>query len=556
MKNILKKFKNIIISLLVVSMLITYSPAQATGIPVFDGGNFGQNIMNIIENTIGAVQQAYDTIQGYLEFDLSFVVSALKQEVLGELSSQVLSFSSGNSTEPKFVQDWGSFLEGSSLAGKAAYTDSVANSDICPSFKPQILNFLGHSGDSSSGGGNSNLDCSYNESSYRQSFTGGGGLSTYLQTLEPQNNFLGVYSSALNEQSQAGIKAEEAAKAEAIAGGGFLSVRDEDGIITTPGSLIQDLTSKAATVDFDLVVNAEQLEDIISNMGRSFIYQLTDNSSGGLTGSTTNRNRKTRNPDGSREELNCDNSPENLRDACLEAQESKQGSPGVLLETTANQLKEIINVRRSTDQQITQARKDEKDLVDRFKRIYRTGGRRRCYEGAVRLADPSSFDPTIPDPNTAYTYDIDGDSVRCTSSEEIEYHKTILASLTSLKMENLVELEKAIKFNKVLNRKTNAEDILALTEQFVTESRQFLTQPERDSNGELVPFGLDASGDPLTDSDGLIIPIPEDARNPVWNPAFDLEQAYIALDKSTDFLYLIQESSDNLAEPDPDEGGE
>lgn len=305
--------KKILVALMVLSFVFSPAPlAVASGIPVVDIAHIVETTIGVGQNTITAAETTIDTLQNLYEFDLDFIVEALKIDLVKSLQEKITGFAQGKNSQPKFVENWQLYLRDARSQGAGAFANDIADARLCDTFEDKVLADVGSFGSVGGVSSDTNLDqfeCDFAPGeleAFQKDFTKGG-WDAYLLTLEPQNNYIGAAMLARRAQAVSANEAQAAAEAEAIAGGGFLSAKtkDSNGVpqITTPGSLIKDITAAAAKADFDLITNAKRITDLAA-LADSFISELTKNDDDGLANMNINERRRRRNErrntDGSR----------------------------------------------------------------------------------------------------------------------------------------------------------------------------------------------------------------------------------------------------------------
>ncbi len=284
--------------------------AQAQ-IPVTDVAHLFETTLGVGQNTITAAQTTIGTVQQLYEWTQTFVLADLKKQLLDSISKKTLSFIQGGG-QPKFVTNWSTYFNQASLSGAASVAAGVQNAQLCDTFSQKLKSDIGNPGPNTTDVANmSSLNCDFKPgelNAFNNDFRNGG-WDAYLKTLEPNNNYTGAYLATKNAQAQSAAQAQEAAKSEAIAGGGFLSAKTVDSAgnttITAPGSVFEHEIANTLNGDRELIVNATQLSDLIGSIANGVSSEvLKSNGSGdtGLTGiNLAARQRASnarRNPDG------------------------------------------------------------------------------------------------------------------------------------------------------------------------------------------------------------------------------------------------------------------
>lgn len=247
--------------------------ASASGIPTVDFAHIIETTLGVGQNTITAAESTITAVQKMYEWSQTFILQALKVQMVSKLQDMVIGYAQGGGGAPKFVTDWKSYLGSSRTDAAKNFSKSLSASkdSICAPFRKELLETMGTSpNEQGSGEAIDDLACDPSDPS------------------KSQNNYAGALLIARLKQQGAITEAEKAAQYEATAGQGFLSGKKKDGTITTPGSLIKDLTANASKADFDLITNAKQLTDLASVVS-SFTSKLsqgddTNGNDSGLAG--------------------------------------------------------------------------------------------------------------------------------------------------------------------------------------------------------------------------------------------------------------------------------
>lgn len=274
--------RQIFATILALSILIPQTHAQT----VFVSGGFLKayevNPVLLASEKVTAAAAAKETTQTIFEWAQSFVLSELKKQILDMLVDQIVSWAQGGG-DPKFIADWGSFLAdvGNQVAGD--FVQELGLGFLCAPISAQIQVAVG-SPRSFAQRAQCTLDQIVgNIQSFYDNFINGGWIA-YQESWQPQNNYFGSLLMAIQERDNRMERAQLAAQNEGIAGGGFLSTKDESGRITTPGSVVGSLVSKAVGSDIDYIINAEQLQDYIGAIANALINRLIKEGVGGLQG--------------------------------------------------------------------------------------------------------------------------------------------------------------------------------------------------------------------------------------------------------------------------------
>lgn len=240
---------------------------------------------------IAAATQA-ETEQDFYVWIEEFIQTTLMKTLLDQLVNQIIGYVQGDG-DPKFVTNWETLLADAGNKAAGQFAQEVGLGFLCSPFNLQIQLALlptPQFGFSERNGCTLD-DIVGNIEAFYDDFNNGGWIA-YGNAWLPQNNFFGVLLDATQELS---IRKEVAAAAEwsaAIAGGGFLSIKDADGNIVTPGKALGDLTSKAIGTDIDFILNAEQLGDYVEAIANSLINRLIKEGVAGIKSATTRSERE------------------------------------------------------------------------------------------------------------------------------------------------------------------------------------------------------------------------------------------------------------------------
>lgn len=276
-----------------VTLVFGIAPKAKAGIPVLDGANLKSNIASYVEETISAVQQYASTYQQYYEWAMSFELAALKLNLTQGLTDKVLGYVSGGlgaGGDKKFVTDWKEYAESARNSGAAKAAREIVGPESCSSFRTGLSRKIGLS--SMGVGGDDEIKCDFPDGKIEEIIADPrtGSWDDYLKLNKPQNNVIGATLLAHQAQQNAAEDAEKAATQEALAGEGYLGARDSSGIITTPGSTLKGMVDAAVNADYEVIANADQLQNIIGGISGSVINKITE--SGGSDSGGNSRGDK------------------------------------------------------------------------------------------------------------------------------------------------------------------------------------------------------------------------------------------------------------------------
>ena len=242
---------------------------------------------------LDAVEAKFDLFKWLQEFALS----TLKKRVLDVMVDQVVASIQGGG-KPQFVTDWKGFLQDASQAAIGDFAQEFGAGFLCAPFSFQLqLSLLKVPKFSQKA--TCTLDkIVKNIQEFRNDFRKGGWVA-FGASWQPQNNFYGALIMALQELEIRKEAAAFAAQNEAQAGGGFLSTKkcDIDPVtgkevrckVTTPGSAVGGVVTKALGADFDFIVNAQQLGEYVGAIVNALINRLFTEGLAAVKG-TSNKN--------------------------------------------------------------------------------------------------------------------------------------------------------------------------------------------------------------------------------------------------------------------------
>jgi len=280
-------------------------------VPVFDVVQYSQI------RAVETAKAAKDTASNILQALVKLLLEMLRKRLLDMLVDQIVNWIQNGGT-PQFVSNWQGFLKD---AFGAAVGDVILQTNLaflCSPFKLQIqLSLLPVQRFSQQ------IQCTLddivrNVEDFYQDFRNGGWIA-YNEAWQPQNNYYGVMLMAHDEMLRRGAAAAEAARNEALAGKGFLSVkRCKGGGYTaeelgqmwetgttgyqkdykgkyclpeqmeniTPGAVVGEMTSKAVGSDIDYLLSAKELEQYVAAIVNAVIYRVIKEGVGLIKGSS------------------------------------------------------------------------------------------------------------------------------------------------------------------------------------------------------------------------------------------------------------------------------
>lgn len=151
------------------------------------------------------------------------LVLAILYKILAMVTNDIIRWINGGE-EPRFISNWVGYLRNAAMDAGGIFVQLLGFGFLCQPFQAQIQVAIR----SASMPYQSYARCTLgsmgaNLGSFFNNFAGGGGWNTWLQVIQPQNNFYGSYLMAQDEYYRRIYEAAEAAKNEGLASGGFVS---------------------------------------------------------------------------------------------------------------------------------------------------------------------------------------------------------------------------------------------------------------------------------------------------------------------------------------------
>lgn len=237
----------------------------------------------------GAAQA--ETEQSFFVWIEEFIRTTLMKTLLDQLVDGIIGYVQGDG-DPKFVTDWKGFLTDAGDQAAGAALQKLGAGFLCEPFSAQIqIALLPVAGPFSKRAQCTLTDIVGNITNFANDFRNGGWIA-YSEAWKPQNNFFGALLLAEAEVAREREDEVGAKLLEGLAGQGFLSIKDENGNIVTPGKALGDLTSKALGTDIDFVLNADQLGDYVEAITNALINRVIKEGVTGVKSATTRRERE------------------------------------------------------------------------------------------------------------------------------------------------------------------------------------------------------------------------------------------------------------------------
>jgi len=188
-----------------------------------------------------------------------------------------------NGGEPRYVTNWDSFLSDAFNVGVGEIINQTNLAWLCEPFGLQVRiallpvqrfqNRITCTLD----------DITANIEDFYQDFRSGGWLA-YEEQWYPENNFYGATLMAISEAQSQGVRRQQAAEKEAMAGRGFIGVKRciwhnsetgecEEYEIVTPGEVVGEVAAKALTSDYEWAANVESWTAALVNAAINRLFK-------------------------------------------------------------------------------------------------------------------------------------------------------------------------------------------------------------------------------------------------------------------------------------------
>lgn len=292
-----------------VGILYFSNQGRALGIPVFDSENFFKEY--------------------FIRPLVRKIANSLENKLVNSVNKQI---SGIDGKLPSFVTNWRNYTLDSQARGNDIFRSILADADFCSYFGKDLKILFG--ADKYTGRidgakvrdalgrvvyenklsipglpsfkdiSKCTLPSSFSATALKQDFAKGGGWDAWNKLIEPQNNLLGAFILALDEQSRQISLESQSAENEAVSGGGFLSQklgvgnsgvgpsgctikRDEAGDvestrctfmgkIVTPAQILGQTAADEIDTKLKRVGAATELTDVILSLADAVLNGITD----------------------------------------------------------------------------------------------------------------------------------------------------------------------------------------------------------------------------------------------------------------------------------------
>ena len=180
-------------------------------------------VADIAINPEGVVGWLWEVGKTITEVVVKATLETLKKRLLDQLTDETIKWIQGGGS-PKFVTDFGGFLEDAGQAAIGDVAQEIAGGDLCTGIDPVRLRFQLETPVFSQRVSCTLDDIVGNIDRFAESFQSGGFIG-YQELLKPQNNRWGLEIMASSEAARRKTEAQEALRQEVSSGRGFLSTK-------------------------------------------------------------------------------------------------------------------------------------------------------------------------------------------------------------------------------------------------------------------------------------------------------------------------------------------
>lgn len=271
-------FRKVLGSLLIGVMLIgTSAPAPARA------GVWGESIAS------GLLKQVLETIWEQIQ---AILFGIAKKVAVGIARDQANRLTAGGmDKKPAFITDYKQFLfdvaidEGllymddllsDTLGGKGSVLNYVAGGGSIEALGKQFLSVLNQEVKSGFQADN----CKYTLDQYTSnplSSIKRGDWRVLNAATFPCNNPLGLTNKTKNNVQRKSNAAAQQKQVEAIVGKGFLSVKDKNGKVTSPATVIEGITTDVQNASLKLITGSTKWGELLSSAAGAFVNQALSN---------------------------------------------------------------------------------------------------------------------------------------------------------------------------------------------------------------------------------------------------------------------------------------
>jgi hypothetical protein len=270
---IFKKYLfGLIIVCLVFSGMFFTKPQKAQAI--FGMGDIVIDPSNLVQNTVTAVTDVKSWIK---DFVLDTAAWILNNVILQQITQDTVNWiNSGFEGNPAFVTNPGQMLDDAAQQASGKFFADFGLTGLCAPFRVKLNIAL-----RSQRTFNQRMQCTIdrvisNYQNFIDDFSNGG-WAGWIAITQPQNNIYGAYLEGANELSQRQQEAQSMATLETSWGSGFLSLKDKNGNIITPGGVIEKRLNEVLGTDVRRIEVAGKINQIITSLLNQLVTSVVRN---------------------------------------------------------------------------------------------------------------------------------------------------------------------------------------------------------------------------------------------------------------------------------------
>ncbi len=266
--------------------------------------------------------------------------------------------------EGSIIGDWDAFLRRAGQEAVGELAQELGAGRLCAPFNLQLQILFSPPQKFSQQITCTLNDITQNVLGFVDDFTHGRWIA-YNELWQPQNNFYGSTLISWDRAVEQTKRSEQAAQNEGIAGRGFLSFKNSDGDITTPGGLVADAATSVLHIPANTIINAQDIEQYITAIADAYLNQLTKKGIKWLQERSKKPSADTdvtaKNP--------CLRLNGDLRRACLDNEKAATDSFNQDRTLVRNQMDNTIQIRRFAGIVIQKSIQIQTSLVDDLQKL-------------------------------------------------------------------------------------------------------------------------------------------------------------------------------------------
>jgi hypothetical protein len=200
-----------------------------------------------------------------------------RYELLKEMSDNIVEWAQGEEGNRNFVLDWQGFLVDKAQQAGQQFVDEELNKIVlCDAFSQQVIEGITGDSNASSGGA---TDCPVQD---LETFYGDfeqGGWDAWDQATEPTGFSIGAFLMASDALTEKVGLAFETEKDKLNANQGFVGDEEKG----TPGIIQSYASQRASMMDFDYLLESDQIDEFFSSVADAFITRIIDEGLGEMS---------------------------------------------------------------------------------------------------------------------------------------------------------------------------------------------------------------------------------------------------------------------------------